>query len=131
MPYRQRLIIEGGGCRKNLDSRSFALGFMEKLSEALGMRILVPPVVVRVPISAAAKSLCTIDQGVTGFVIWMESGAQIHTWPNENLVTLDAYSCKKFKVSVALGLFQEAFNPMEIHFASPDPSRHGEKRGVS
>jgi len=120
MPYRQRLIIEGFGCRKNLDQPAFAHAFLERLTMALDMRLLVPPVVVRVPVNCPAPSLETADMGVTGFVIWMESGAQVHTWTGERLATLDAYSCKEFQVSKALDLFGRSFSPQNIKFFVPE-----------
>jgi S-adenosylmethionine/arginine decarboxylase-like enzyme len=120
MPYRQRLIIEGFGCRKNLDKPGFAHMFLERLTQALDMRVLVPPVVVRVPVNCPAPSMKTADHGVTGFVIWMESGAQVHTWPGDSLVTLDAYSCKEFQPAKALELFEKSFSPMDIKFAVPE-----------
>ena len=120
MPYRQRLIIEGFGCRKNLDRPGFAHMFLERLTAALGMRILVPPNIVRVPVRCPAPALESADLGVSGFIVWMESGAQIHTWPGERLATLDAFSCKEFKVSTALKLFQKAFSPLDLKFSVPE-----------
>jgi hypothetical protein len=120
MPYRQRLIIEGFGCSKNLYKPGFAHMFLERLTAALDMRILVPPMVVRVPVYCPAPELETQDLGVSGFVIWMESGAQIHTWPGDRLATLDAYSCKEFQPAKALELFEKAFAPVDIKFAVPE-----------
>jgi hypothetical protein len=120
MPYRQRLIIEGFGCRKNLNKPGFAHMFLERLTAALDMRVLVPPVIVRVPVNCPAPSLETKDLGVTGFVIWMESGAQLHTWPGERVASLDAYSCKEFQPGKALDLFEKAFSPVDIKFAVPE-----------
>jgi S-adenosylmethionine/arginine decarboxylase-like enzyme len=50
----------------------------------------------------------------------MESGAQIHTWPGERLATLDAYSCKEFKASMALELFEKSFSPLDVRFCVPE-----------
>lgn len=121
MPYKQRLIIEGFDCSQNLFDPGFALDFLERLTEALDMRVLVPPVVVRVPVTCAADRIKTQDQGITGFVIWMESGAQLHTWPGEGVATLDAYSCRPFRVSTALAIFYTAFEPSSMKFGSPQP----------
>ena len=120
MPYRQRLIIEGFGCRKNLSKAGFAHSFLERLTQSLDMRILVPPNIVRVPVHCPAPGLETSDLGVSGFVIWMESGAQIHTWPGERLATLDAYSCKEFQPAKALELFEKAFSPLDLKFCVPE-----------
>ena len=120
MPYRQRLIIEGFGCRKNLDKPGFAHMFLERLTSALDMRVLVPPIIVRVPVANPAPGLETKDLGVTGFVVWMESGAQVHTWPGNRLATLDAYSCKEFRPGKALDLFEQSFSPLDIKFCVPE-----------
>lgn len=119
MPYRQRLIIEGFGCKKHMDNPGFIHTFLVKLTKGLDMRILVPPNVVSVPVKHPAPQLKTRDYGVTGFVIWMESGTQIHTWPRVGLVTLDIYSCKKFGQSIALEMFNKAFAPKRVDFAAP------------
>ncbi|MFP4284159.1 MAG: S-adenosylmethionine decarboxylase [Desulfovermiculus sp.] len=120
MPYRQRLIIECFKCKKNMESAGFAHTFLVKLTKALDMKLLVPPVVLSVPVPSPAPSLKTNDAGVTGFVIWMESGTQIHTWPRIGLVTLDIYSCKKFGQSIALDMARKAFAPQHVDFLAPD-----------
>jgi S-adenosylmethionine/arginine decarboxylase-like enzyme len=50
------------------------------------------------------------DAGVTGFSIWAESHAAIHTWDDENYFAFDAFSCKEFDPGDALRLLLNTFD---------------------
>ena len=124
MPYKQRICIEGYGCIESLKDPGFAYNFLVSLTEVLDMRILIPPNIVKVPLPYPVDSLMTTDWGVSGFVIWMESGAQLHTWPREKLATLDAFSCKEFSIQDAIGIFDATFSPKNVKYCSPVVESH-------
>jgi len=112
---RNRAIYECFGCDIDaLTSTSTAYDFLLNLTEVLNMRVLSPPVVVKLPIKAAAKHLESNDYGVSGFVIWMESGAHIHTWPEFQFMTLDFFSCKVVNPQNAVSLINTTFKPLTI-----------------
>ncbi len=111
MPYRQRLIIEGFECKRDLYDIGLFHNFLEDLTKILDMRVIVPPSIVRVPVPSPAPEIETGDHGLSGFLIWIESGAQIHSWPRDSLLTLDIYSCKRFEEEAAIGYFLYFFHP--------------------
>ena len=50
------------------------------------------------------------ESGVTGFSIWAESHAAIHTWDEDNYYAFDAFSCKDFRPKDALRLLLSHFD---------------------
>ncbi|MEM4239436.1 MAG: S-adenosylmethionine decarboxylase [Nitrososphaerota archaeon] len=86
--------------------------FFEVLTRTIDMTLLIPPIVARLPVKNSAE---WIDGkggfGVSCVVIWLESGAQLHTWSEYSLVTLDIYSCKTYDPDVVKRLFDEWFSP--------------------
>lgn len=115
---RHRIIIEGFGCGKN-PSIEDIYNFFEQLTKRINMRILVPPMIVRVPVINCVDSIETNDVGVSGQMIWLESGCQIHTWPEEKFVALDVFSCKSFSDDETINIFKEYFNPEKVHVLKP------------
>lgn len=118
MNVRKRVVLEGFGCKKGFSIQE-AYSFFEQLSSAINMRIIVPPIIVSVPVISAHESIATAtDFGISGVVIWLESGAQIHTWPEYRLITLDVYSCKPFEDETVLKMFKEWFVPDKVSVGS-------------
>ena len=59
-------------------------------------------------------------EGVTGAVILAESHLALHTWPEDDYVTLDVYVCSycsdnSAKAEHLFALLQEAFDPTDPH----------------
>lgn len=115
---RQRLVIEGFGCSVNMDTNVF-YSFFEDLTKALDMRILVPPMLVKVPIVNPAPQIDTEDYGWSGQLIWLESGSQIHAWPKHRFVAVDIFSCKNYTVEAAVSVFKKYFSPEGIDVCEP------------
>lgn len=115
---RQRLIVEGYGCRENVSVED-VYNFMIHITRVLQMRILVPPVVVRVPVENPVEGIATLDTGVSGTLIWLESGLHVHEWRQYGFVAVDLFSCKLFKVSCAEKAFKEWFDPERIVIFEP------------
>lgn len=111
---RQRMVIEGFKCSSGFSVQE-VYSFLEQLSKAIDMKIVVPPIIVKIPVLHAHDSISAAnDFGVSGSVIWLESGAQIHTWPEHRLVTLDIFSCKPYPEDVVEKCFCEWFCPQHI-----------------
>lgn len=111
---RYHLSIEGGGGpRITVD---LVYDFLERLTVDLGMRVLDPPSIVRVPIP---NHLPTDDFSISGQLMWMESGAQVHCWPDYGFVAVDIFSCRPFDDATALRCFRSFFLPTQIEIAHP------------
>jgi len=95
---RYRTTVEAIGAKADLGSVSWCYEVLERIAQVADMRILVPPTVVRVPVLSPAEQIRSLphDFGVSGCVIWIESGAQVHTWPEHAFAALDMFSCKEF-----------------------------------
>jgi S-adenosylmethionine/arginine decarboxylase-like enzyme len=114
---RHRLILEGYGCSDVIvqDVHDFLI----ELTVALDMRILVPPMIVQVPIVKPAPGMETEDIGISGQLIWMESGCQVHQWTKHGFVAVDIFSCKAFAQAKAEDVFDRFFQPITLRSCVP------------
>jgi hypothetical protein len=108
---RQRCAIE---FITDLDMNDFPFmeghltAFLKKLSDGLGMKIFMGPVI------GNDLNEDTKESGPSAFVGWTTSGCQIHSWPFRHFVSLDVYSCKKYSVEIVLNLVKDFFDPKEL-----------------
>lgn len=110
MVNRFRLYADIYGVNlKFLTDRNHLIEFMDNLSEKLNMRILFPPVVVGIPVKNPSPFCETNDKGLSGFMLWMESGCHIHTWPEYSFMSIDLYTCKEFNLDDALKVIKDFF----------------------
>ena len=57
--------------------------------------------------------------GVSGVTLYVESGAQLHTWPEEGRFYLDVTSCKRFEPGLVVELVENWFGAdVEVKYAS-------------
>src|SRR3989338_6212137 len=93
----RHLIVDAYGVEsKLLKDRKRLSRMLQDLPKQLNMRILRKPVVSKI-ISDDYP-----DWGLSGFVILYESHVSFHTWPEENYIALDVYSCKEFSGKEAI-----------------------------
>ncbi len=107
----RHLIIDAYGVeKKKLTNKKFLTGFLENLPKELNMRIVRKPIVNKI---FSDKYLC---MGFSGFVIIYESHISFHTWPEENYIALDVYSCNDFSEKRAIKYIKRYFetNDMKI-----------------
>lgn len=108
---RQRCVVE---FITDMDMNDFPkmeghlTSFLKDLSEALGMKIFIGPVI------GNDENPETKESGPSGLVGWTTSGCQIHSWPFRHFVSLDIYSCKHYNIEVVLNLVKDYFNPTEL-----------------
>lgn len=87
----KHLIIDAYGVQsEKLRDKKSLTHLLEDLPKKLKMRILRKPIVDKI-ISDEYPTW-----GLSGFVILYESHISFHTWPEENYVAMDVYSCKDF-----------------------------------
>jgi S-adenosylmethionine decarboxylase len=89
--WGKHLIIDAYGIEtKRLRNEIAAKKLLRDLPIKIKMRPLSKAVVKKV------KTKDYPDWGISGFVMLYESHISLHTWPEENYVAMDIYSCKNF-----------------------------------
>jgi S-adenosylmethionine/arginine decarboxylase-like enzyme len=103
--HSQRLIVEFY-TNKNLYDSSIVEPLMENflydLTATLGMTMIIDPIVK------------TVNDGTSAYVMFIESGCQVHSWFEYKFVSVDLYSCKPYMVSDVLNVIEYWFDPQEI-----------------
>jgi len=109
---------------RGIDEINVIYQMLDGLSKVLDMTLVYPPIVARFPFSnseleaflkslksegVATETIRTMDillerrrqeaSGISGIVVWLESHAAIHTWPEEYFFSFDAFSCKDFNTN--------------------------------
>lgn len=92
---------------------------MLDLTEKLNMKLLFPPVLVKIPVVNPTPNIDTVDYGNSGYMLWLESGCSLHSWPKQNFVALDIFSCKIFSVENALDTFRKWYRPEATQILKP------------
>ncbi|MBI4037916.1 adenosylmethionine decarboxylase [Candidatus Curtissbacteria bacterium] len=109
----RHIIVDGYGVeRKKLTDKKSLSRLLENLPKQLKMRIL------RKPIVADISSDRYPHTGYSGFVILLESHISFHTWPEENYVALDVYSCKDFDEKKAVQYIKKFFGVKNLKVKS-------------
>lgn len=70
----------------------------------MGMKKLMPPYVVR-----AAANRKKDPGGYSGFVMIQESHISVHTFPARRFISVDVYSCRKFRTAPVISYFRRVF----------------------
>jgi S-adenosylmethionine decarboxylase len=95
--FGPHLVLEGyGGDAKLLGDVGHTYRVLDEYPAFIGMTKIMPPHVQQY-----------LDResdiwGVSGFVIIAESHIAIHTFPEQNFLTLDIFSCKDFDIQPAI-----------------------------
>ena len=101
--HRQRVSIEFH-TNKNLYDADYVVSlfdnFLHDLCGTLRMESILDPVTKHV------------EDGSSSYMMWKESGVQVHSWFAHKFVTVDIYSCKPFLVSDALDVIEYWFDPI-------------------
>jgi len=105
------LLLDCLGCDKDKVSDELIIkDFLNHITEILGMKRLIDPVVVN-----CENTNPKWDRGgISAFVMIAESHISVHTFPQAGLLTADVYSCKPFDVEETVTVFKRVFNPSEI-----------------
>ncbi len=90
------LMLDGYGCdRTKLEDIEFVRRFLDEFPEDIGMTKLMSPYVSRFEDADRKR------WGLSGFVLIAESHVSIHTFPEEGIVSVDVFSCRRFEVEAA------------------------------
>jgi len=102
-------LILDGYCQDSLiiGNLSEVHKFLDKFPEEMGMTKVLPPYVFQYQSSSPR------DSGISGIVIIAESHISIHTFPAQNYLSVDIFSCKPFDAKEAIQRLTDYFNLVE------------------
>ena len=113
------VTIDASGCNKRkLPSVTLVYDILNKLPAKIGMTKMTLPYVVKWMDKFASGT-----EGVSGFVMIAESHISIHTFPDQDYVFMDIFSCKQFDAERAIKYLVDAFEATKY-------DKHILKRGL-
>lgn len=148
----RHLIIDGVLTRESIDivsDRELMAKYLESITNITGMTLVIPPISMKFPFSGETNRLIKRlesegttspiieefkqhikhrdnDQGgVSAITVWLESHASLHSWPLDNYISIDLYSCKLFDIDPVI-LFTQDFMCLDVsHYTVIDRNMNG------
>lgn len=93
---------------EKLASRELVLGILNQLPAKLSMTKIMEPLVIEWVDKFATSP------GYSGFVMIAESHISVHTFPDQDYVFIDIFSCRYFDTQKAIDYLTEAFGAREV-----------------
>ena len=113
------VTIDASGCNKRkLTSVTLVYDILNKLPGKISMTKMTLPYVVK-----WMDKFSQGTEGVSGFVMIAESHISIHTFPDQDYVFMDIFSCKQFDAQKAISYLTGAFEATKF-------DKHILKRGL-
>ena len=104
--FGPHLMLDCYGCDENkLKDLDFVLRFLDELPTTIDMHKIADPYAVYYP----GRSDSFDKGGVSAIVIIAESHISIHTFPANNYMSVDIFSCKIFDIEKAIDYITKAF----------------------
>ena len=104
------VTIDASRCNKmKLGSVSLVYDILNKLPEKIGMTKMTLPYVVK-----WLDKFANGTEGISGFVMIAESHISIHTFPDQDYVFMDIFSCKEFDAESAIKYLVDAFGAKKV-----------------
>ena len=99
------VTIDASGCNKRkLSSVTLVYDILNKLPDRIGMTKMTLPYVVK-----WLDKFSHGAEGISGFVMIAESHISVHTFPDQDYVFMDVFSCKEFDAELVIKHLTEAF----------------------
>ena len=113
------VTVDASGCNKRkLASVTLVYDILNNLPDRIGMTKMTLPYVVK-----WLDKFANGTEGVSGFVMIAESHISIHTFPDQDCVFMDIFSCRGFDAEMAVKYLTQAFDATKYE-------RHVIKRGM-
>jgi len=108
--FGEHLIFDAYGCPLDkLTDKQLCITVLNKLAELAEMNPISEPYVIN---ADSNETLGGKDPGgFSGFLIIQESHVSIHTFAKRGFVTIDLYSCKRFKTEGVMEYLIDTFEP--------------------
>ncbi|MAG91835.1 adenosylmethionine decarboxylase [Candidatus Woesearchaeota archaeon] len=99
------VTIDASGCdKRKLASYSLVYDILNKLPDRIGMTKMTLPYVAK-----WLDKFASGTEGMSGFVMIAESHISIHTFPDQDYVFMDIFSCRSFNTDKAIKYLVGAF----------------------
>jgi S-adenosylmethionine decarboxylase len=100
------LLLDCYDCSESkLRDKEFVLKFLDELTDMIGMHKIAGPYAIDYP-----GNPNSFDKGgISALVIIAESHISIHTFPSQNYMSLDIFSCKTFDAEKAVEFITKGF----------------------
>lgn len=122
----RHLIIDGvfdESMTSNMANREFLSNYLEEVTSITGMTLVFPPIAMSFPFSGEIVKLLekldkegkcqdsevlntfkyhinqrnTIGSGVSAVAVWVESHCTLHSWTEQNYISIDLFSCSDYE----------------------------------
>ena len=108
-PFGYSYYLDMYDCREGAaDDLELHYRFLERVVDKIGMTRMSQPVVMHGPTRNGVETYPD-KAGVSGWVPLIESGIQIHSMEPKRFITLDVYSCNKFRTEIIYNYAKECF----------------------
>lgn len=135
----RHLIIDGilgTGSKEIVSDREMMAEYLEQVTKITGMTLVIPPISMKFPFAGETQKLIerldeegtnspiinefkehikhrdTEQGGVSAITVWLESHSSLHSWPQDNYISIDLYSCKMFEIEPIIE-FTKTFMKLE------------------
>lgn len=123
--------------------------YLEQVTEITDMTLVIPPIAMKFPFSGETNRLIKrlelegttspiIDEfkqhikhrdncqgGVSAITVWLESHASLHSWPLDNYISIDLFSCKMFEYEDILSFTKDYMKLKEMNVLVVDRNMDG------
>lgn len=108
-PFGYSYYLDMYNCREGAaDDLELHYRFLERVVDKIGMTRMSQPVVMHGP-TRDGDEIYPDKAGVSGWIPLIESGIQIHSMEPKRFITLDVYSCNKFRTEIIYNYAKECF----------------------
>lgn len=139
--YGRHLIIDltvNYNNKHKLADREYCSRYLDLITELIGMQAVIPTIAMRFPFnnevcglvkklenegieskvlseySSYIKDKEDNNTGVSAFSIWNTSHCSLHSWVEQNYVSIDLYSCLDFDTEIVQDFTSKYFNSKEM-----------------
>ena len=113
MLYGKHLLVEVITTNpKELPDKILIKKVFEEIVRAVNITPVLPPTIYQFP--TKPESPKHILGGLTAFYIIAESHLAIHTWPENNYLAFDLFSCKDFDEKIVVTIIKNNFSVKKL-----------------
>lgn len=132
-----------------VSSSELMAAYLEEITKITGMTLVIPPISMKFPFAGETQRLLksleaegttspvleefkqhikerdTEQGGVSAITVWLESHASLHSWPKDNYISIDLYSCKTFDYEPVINFTTSFMKLKELNVLVVDRKMNG------